>query len=194
MQHDPKCFNKAPHWDFSQEIANQYNHGSDIAVDIAKYILEQGYHAYGHGGPEAGEFLLTPAAIQAGMGELGKHGNLINPKLGANFRIGCVYTTMPLIHNQPNVFGVDDFCSRCQVCTKGCPPKAISDGKKMVRGEEKYYVDFDKCMPYMTDNFGCGICLKICPWTKEDVALRLIEKYQKRKVKPNFSKKEISLN
>lgn len=180
VQHSPEAFNKAPHWDFSKEIANQYNNGSDIAVNIANYILEQGYHAYGHGGPEAGEFLLTPAAIDAGIGELGKHGSLINPKLGGNFRLGAVYTTMPLQTNSPTVVGIDDFCQKCQVCTKACPPKAISDSKKMVRGVKKFYVDFEKCMPYMTDNFGCGICLKVCPWGKETVANRLMEKYNKR--------------
>lgn len=183
VQHNPECFNKAPHWDFSQEIANQYNHGSDIAVALTQFILSQGYHAYGHGGPEAGEFLLTPAAIEAGIGELGKHGSLINPKLGGNFRLGCVYTTMPMQANSAQVFGVDDFCARCQVCTKACPPQAISDGKKMVRGVEKFYVDFEKCMPYMTDNYGCGICLKVCPWSNEKIAFKLMEKYQKRQQK-----------
>lgn len=183
VQHDPECFNKAPHWDFSKEIANQYNHGSDIAVDLSKFILDKGYRAYGHGGPEAGEFLLTPAAIEAGIGELGKHGSLINPKLGGNFRLGCVYTTMPLKMNYSQVFGVDDFCARCQICTKACPPQAISNGKKMVRGVEKYYVDFEKCMPYMTDNYGCGICLKVCPWANEKIALKLMAKYQKRSQK-----------
>lgn len=185
VQHNPDAFNQAPHWDFSKEIANQYNNGSDIAVNISNYILSQGYHAYGHGGPEAGEFLLTPAAIEAGIGELGKHGSLINPKLGGNFRLGAVYTTMPLQTDSPMVVGVDDFCQKCQVCTKACPPKAISDGKKMVRGVKKFYVDFEKCMPYMTDNFGCGICLKVCPWSKEKVATRLMEKYQKRMSKLN---------
>lgn len=183
VQHDHTCFNKAPHWDFSKEIANQYNRGSDIAVDLAKFILDKGYHAYGHGGPEAGEFLLTPAAIEAGLGELGKHGSLINLKMGSNFRIGCVYTTMPLAVDTPKVFGVDDFCSKCQICTKACPPLAISEEKQMVRGVKKFYVDFDKCMPYMTDNFGCGICLKVCPWSNENIAKNLAMKYEKKQAK-----------
>lgn len=180
VQHDKECFESSPGWAFSKEIANQYNQGSDVSVQLAEWILEQGYHAYGHGGPEAGEFTLTPAAIEAGIGELGKHGSLINPKLGANFRLACVYTTLALEEDQSPEFGVDDFCMRCQICTKSCPPGAISDGKKMVRGTEKFYVDFDKCMPYMTDNYGCGVCLRVCPWSQEKVVEKLFRKQQKR--------------
>lgn len=183
VQHDPACFNQAPGWAFSKEIAHKYNDGSDIAVKLSKWILGEGYNAYGHGGPEAGEFVLTPVAISAGLGELGKHGSLINKKLGPNFRIGCVYTTLPLQTNQEEVFGVDDFCSKCQICLKECPPNAISNEKKMVRGVEKFYVDFDKCMPFMTDNYGCGICLKVCPWSNDKTASTLIDKYIKRKAK-----------
>jgi len=183
VQHEEECFEQAPAWDFSKEIANRYNCGSELAVKTAHWVLGQGYHAYGHGGPEAGEFLLTPAAIEAGLGELGKHGSLINPELGANFRIASVYTTMPVAIDKPEDFGIDDFCMRCQICTKACPPQAISDGKKMVRGVEKFYVDFDKCMPFMTDNYGCGKCLVVCPWNNEKVANNIMRKYHKRLAK-----------
>ena len=180
VQHDKACFQSAPSWAFSKEIANQYNQGSDLAVTVAHWLLKSGYHAYGHGGPEGGEFLLHPLAIEAGIGELGKHGSLINPKLGANFRLACVYTTLPLENDTAVEFGIDDFCTHCQICTKACPPNAISNGKQMVRGVEKFHVDFDKCFPYMTDHYGCGICLKECPWSREDVVEKLYRKQQKR--------------
>ena len=194
VQHDPECFQSAPAWAFSKEIANQYNQGSDVAIQLANWILDQGHHAYGHGGPEAGEFTLTPAAIEAGIGELGKHGSLINPKLGGNFRIACVYTTLQLEQDRAPDFGIDEFCMKCQICTKACPPQAISDGKKMVRGTEKFYVDFDKCMPYMTDNYGCGICLRVCPWSKEKIVEKLFRKQQKRTFGRDFSADLIAID
>jgi len=180
VQHEKESFQSAPSWSFSREIANRYNYGSEVAIKVAHWILDKGYHAYGHGGPEAGEFLITPAAIEAGIGELGKHGSLINPKLGGNFRIACVYTTLKLEPDSSAEFGIDDFCTRCQICTRECPPGAINDVKKLVRGEEKFYVDFDKCFPYMTDNYGCGICLKVCPWSNENIVEKVFQKQQKR--------------
>lgn len=180
VQHEKESFESSPSWAFSKEIANQYNQGSNVAIAVANWILDKGYRAYGHGGPEAGEFTLTPAAIEAGIGELGKHGSLINPKLGANFRIACVYTVLELESDHEAEFGIDDFCMRCQICTRECPPDAISDGKKMVRGVEKFYVDFDKCFPYMTDNYGCGICLRVCPWSQENIVEKVFRKQQKR--------------
>jgi len=194
VQHDKEDFESSPSWAFSKEIANQYNQGSDVAIQMAHWLLDKGYRAYGHGGPEGGEFVLHPLAIEAGIGELGKHGSLINPKLGSNFRIACVYTTLELEVDSKPEFGIDDFCSKCQICTKACPPKAISNGKKMVRGEEKYYVDFDKCFPYMTDHYGCGICLRECPWSKEKVVEKLYRKQQKRLFKNEIDPNIIAID
>ncbi len=28
----------------------------------------------------------------------------------------------------------------------------------------KWYVDFDKCIPYFTKTHGCTICIEVCPW------------------------------
>jgi NAD-dependent dihydropyrimidine dehydrogenase PreA subunit len=30
---------------------------------------------------------------------------------------------------------------------------------------EKWYVDFDRCIPYFVKTFGCGICIQVCPWS-----------------------------
>jgi hypothetical protein len=34
------------------------------------------------------------------------------------------------------------------------------------RGEQKWYVDFDKCIPYFVKTFGCAICIEVCPWSE----------------------------
>jgi epoxyqueuosine reductase QueG len=36
----------------------------------------------------------------------------------------------------------------------------------MVRGESKWYVDFDKCIPYFVKTYGCAICIEVCPWSE----------------------------
>lgn len=45
---------------------------------------------------------MIPHAHAAGLGELGKHGSLISPELGPNFRLGMVTTDLPLAENSPS--------------------------------------------------------------------------------------------
>jgi len=77
-------------------------------------------------------------------------------------------------------FGIDDFCSRCRVCENACPPFAIADEKQMVRGVEKWYVDFDKCIPFFAATSGCAICIAVCPWSLPEVGLNLENKLARR--------------
>ncbi len=164
------------------EVAEKYNKGARAAAAMSNWIRSHGYIAKPHVGPWAGSITLTPAAIEAGFGELGDHGNLINDQYGSSFRLSAVSTDLPLVADGPRQFGADEFCSRCQVCINACPAGAISDEKKWVRGIKKYYVDFDKCVPYFNETHGCGICLAVCPWSKPGRAEKLAVKMQRRKM------------
>jgi epoxyqueuosine reductase QueG len=84
----------------------------------------------------------------------------------ADIRLATVLTDLPLQTDNPVDIGVDDLCDGCQRCTRDCPADAISDGKEMVRGIEKWYVNFDRCVPYFSKTYGCGICIQVCPWSK----------------------------
>ena len=112
---------------------------------------------------------------------MGKHGSIINRQLGSSLRLAGVTTDLPLIADAPDVFGADDFCLSCQICTNACPPDAIFRDKQTVRGEEKWYVDFDKCMPYFAQQWGCGICIAVCPWSRPGTAPKLAEKMSRRR-------------
>lgn len=165
------------------EVADKYNTCARIARNISNMILSSGYNTKVFPGPMATALNMIPAAIQAGLGELGKHGNMINQELGSNFRLSAIATDMPLEFDQPLDFGSADFCLSCQICTKNCPPGAISDEKQMVRGTLKWYVDFDKCIPYFGEAMSCGICMSTCPWSKPGTAPRLAVKMTKRKLR-----------
>jgi epoxyqueuosine reductase QueG len=123
---------------------------------------------------------MIPHAIECGFGELGKHGSIINKEFGSSFRLAAVLTDIPLTPTARVSYGVDDFCSRCQVCSNACPPDAILPGKVSVRGVEKWYVDFDKCIPFFNENFGCGICIAICPWSTPGRGPRIVEQLIRR--------------
>jgi epoxyqueuosine reductase QueG len=145
------------------ETMRAYMEITRTVVALAEHIRSLGWRARAYG--EAADILHIPLAIDAGLGELGKHGSLICKEFGSSMRIATVLTDMPLSHDGPVDIGVDDLCLGCRRCTIDCPVDAIADHKQMVRGIEKWYVDFDKCAPYFTHTVGCGICIEVCPWT-----------------------------
>ena len=58
--------------------------------------------------------------------------------------------------------------------------KAIGPEKVTVRGENKWYVNFDKCIPFFNEHFGCGICIVVCPWSKPGRGPRIVEQLKRR--------------
>lgn len=163
------------------EVADKYNNAARAAREIGNMVLAAGYAMKTFPGPMATALNMIPAAIAAGLGELGKHGSMINREFGSNFRLSAVATDMPLAFDSPDDFGADGFCMSCQICSRVCPPDAIFDQKQMVRGDMKWYVDFDKCIPYFGEAMSCGICIAKCPWSAPGTAPRLAEKLSRKR-------------
>jgi epoxyqueuosine reductase len=170
----------APAHESNREVLDQYNRGHRAAMKLADWLREQGWAAECHQAFIASPVAMIPAAIAAGFGELGKHGSIINRKHGPRIRLGYVITDLPLVAGKPDELHVDDFCLNCKLCTRECPPDAIFSDKQLVRGVEKWYVSFDKCVPYFNDTFGCNICIKVCPFSRPGVSAPLFDKIKKR--------------
>lgn len=162
------------------DVGDQYARGTRASYALANWIRSQGYGAQPYPGPSADALLLIPPAIASGLGELGKHGSMISREFGAGFRLAGVTTDMPLVSTRPDRFGGDEFCLSCQICTRACPPAAISEQKQLVRGEERWCVDFDKCIPYFAESASCAICIAVCPWTVPDVRPKLLATMARR--------------
>jgi epoxyqueuosine reductase len=162
------------------DVGDQYARGTRSSFAVANWIRAQGYKAKAFPGPMADALLLIPAAVASGLGELGKHGSLISPRFGAGVRLAGVTTDMPLVTTKAEPFGADEFCRNCQVCTRACPPGAISEQKQMVRGVERWYVNFDKCIPAFTELAGCAICIAECPWTRPSARPKLLATMARR--------------
>ncbi len=180
VAHDYDKISDAPALKSGAEVIRQYGRGIKAAKQIAGWIRKRGWDAEPHGGPMAGPLLLIPPAIECGFGELGKHGSIINREYGSSFRLAAVLTDIPLVPTARETYGVDDFCSRCQVCANACPPEAILPEKVPVRGEVKWYVDFDRCITFFNETFGCAICIAVCPWSIPGRGPRIVEQLQRR--------------
>jgi ferredoxin len=180
VAHEYENIRTAPQPTAAAEVVRQYGRGNFVAKAVASAVRSLGHEAVPHGGPLAGPMLLIPPAIECGFGELGKHGSIINRTFGSSFRLASVLTDLPLLQDREDAFGADDFCLHCRVCAQECPPDAIAHEKQLVRGVRKWYVDFDKCLPYFNETMGCGICIAVCPFSRPGVAPNLVDKLRQR--------------
>ena len=183
VEQDYERMSHAPEQLAGAEVLTQYCRAIAAARALAGHIREQGWEAEPHGSPTPATFTMIPAAIAAGIGELGKHGSLINRRYGANFRLSAVLTDLPMTVDAPDTFGVDEFCMSCRVCEEVCPPQALSPDKQMVRGVERWYVDFDRCQPFFNEHLGCSICTTLCPWSQPGVGQNLLRKMAARRAR-----------
>ena len=49
-----------------------------------------------------------------------------------------------------------------------------------MRGVERWYVDFDKCIPFFVEAASCGICIADCPWTRPSTRPKLLATMARR--------------
>lgn len=108
-------------------------------------------------------------ALRAGLGWVGKHTNLIHPKMGSWYFIGEIILDIELEYDGP----IRDHCGTCTRCIDACPTDAL----------QPYQIDSNKCISYLTielrENmpaelsgategwaYGCDICQEVCPWNR----------------------------
>ena len=126
----------------------------------------------GRGFVDSAPVLERAWAQKAGLGWIGKNGNLINKKQGSFFFIASLITDLNL---NADASIAKDYCGTCTRCIDDCPTDAILPNK---------VVDGSKCISYFTielkdtlipekmkgkfDNwlFGCDVCQDVCPWNR----------------------------
>ncbi len=181
VQHDYTQIAQAPDVPSGAEVLRQYGRAAAAAKAVAGWLRTEGWQAEPLTGPMTSKVAMIPPALACGFGELGKHGSIINPEFGASFRLSAVLTDAPFEPTPPREFGIDAFCQSCRICEDACPPEALFAEKQTVRGTEKWYVDFDKCLPFFNQTHGCAICIAECPWSRPGIGLNLAAKLARRR-------------
>jgi epoxyqueuosine reductase len=181
VAHDYDLIAQAPASRAGNEVLYQYLRAVRAAKDLAGWLRRMGHDAEPVTGPMTGSLALIPPAIACGFGELGKHGSIINREMGSSFRLSAVMTDAPIPMTAPDALGVDDFCTSCRICEDACPPEALFADKQLVRGEVKWYVDFDRCLPFFNQHQGCAICIAVCPWSRPGIGPNLAAKLASRR-------------
>ena len=139
---------------------------------LAEFIRGLGYQAI----PAANDTALSiPLAVDAGLGQLGRHGLLINSKVGSRCRISKIFTDLPLETIGAVDFGITEFCNACQKCVPKCGTGAITKGDRSLEpldesnatGVLSWKVDAKKCMTFQNRvGTTCSTCVRRCAWTK----------------------------
>jgi reductive dehalogenase len=151
---------------------------------MAKFIKVLGHKAMSCSTNDVA--ITIPMAMHAGLGDIGRHGMVIAPRLGAGIRLSKVLTSLPLEPDGPIDFGVTEFCETCKVCAERCPSQAIPHGKRTAEahnlsnapGGLKWPVDAEKCIrQWARQSKPCTICISVCPFTKPDTPFHRLARW-----------------
>jgi len=135
------------------------------ALLVAEHIQKQGHRSLAIAASQIIDWEKQRAHLShkhvgraAGLGWFGRNNLLVNPELGARFRLVTALTDMPLEPDAP----LDRGCGPCRACLAACPAAAI----KETREAFDHLACFDKLKEFRkkgyTTQFICGICVRDC--------------------------------
>ena len=167
MEMDKQRIETAPSLDAEKAVIEIYRDLGRIANKGADYLRKHGYSAHA-GHPLMGLTLYPPLAQMAGLGWMGANGMLVTPEHGPRVRLGTIFTSienLPFSTENEHQW-VEEYCRACQICVRKCPPEAILPEPERHQNGQITYVINERCFPYFCDNYGCSVCIAVCPFSR----------------------------
>jgi reductive dehalogenase len=174
VEMDREMVDSAPRSPTVMESARQYLSSGVMAVQLADTIRRLGYRARAH--IDGNYRVICPlVAKDAGLGEIGRMGLLMTPRLGPRVRIAVVTTDLPLVpDSSERDLTVIDICRRCLKCADACPSRALSFGspESDEKGVVRWRVDAEACFTLWAKlGTDCARCMSVCPYSHPDNVL-----------------------
>ncbi|MFO8022336.1 MAG: reductive dehalogenase domain-containing protein [Perlabentimonas sp.] len=167
VEMDAKNVQSAPSSSIVFESSQQYLNSANIALQISTFLKNLGYDSRAHIDGDY-ELICPLVARDAGLGEIGRMGLLMTPKLGPRVRIAVVTTDAPLVSDKyyadPTIV---EFCQFCKKCAECCPSKSIPmDKMKEIKGVKRWQINSELCYQYWCiSGTDCGRCISVCPFS-----------------------------
>jgi ferredoxin len=182
---DVDMIKSAPALPVVMESSRQYVEAAKIANIIAAYIRYFGYAARAHIDGNY-QLMCVPAALDAGLGTLGRIGLLMHPVYGPCMRISAVTTELELPPTTNtknshtwNLRTINHFCDICKKCADNCPTQSICKGEEpSSRGFRHWSITQETCYSYWkTIGTDCGFCIRVCPYTKPNTLMHKLVRF-----------------
>ena len=167
VEMDHELISTGPQAPAVMESAQQYLKSGMIATQLVLTLRNLGYEATTH--IDANYDVICPlVARDAGLGEIGRMGLLMTPKLGPRVRIAVVTTDAPLLCDKPGYDNtVIDFCMICKKFARVCPSSSIPyGGRESHPGGFRWQINQESCFTYWCQaGTDCGRCMAVCPYS-----------------------------
>lgn len=183
-------------------VISKYAYGADyhfVVKDklniLLQYIKDNFGNVSGRAFVDSAPILEREWAKKAGLGWIGKNGNLINKKHGSFFFISELIIDLELEYNTKLA---KNYCSKCTLCIDACPTQAIV---------KPGVINASRCISYLTIElrddipeefagkmknrvFGCDICMEVCPFNKKNLKPHNEESFKASEELLNLTKDE----
>lgn len=160
---------------YAEEYTRLNRRINEISLELAAAIREAGRRALALAASERtddvhlrGDFPHKTAGTRAGLGWVGRHGQLITRPFGPWVRLGTVFTDLDL---QPGKPFTRSFCGGCRACVVACPAGALKGAAWKPGLPREAILDAAACDRFKRQHYAhlnqgrnCGICAAVCPY------------------------------
>ena len=159
---------------FDSSILNAKYKLEQILKDIEFALIEEGISYYIPPVAQQNEeelkalFSFKYAAVNAGLGWIGKNDVLITEEYGPRVRLSAVLIDYPFEYGNKIT---ESQCGSCTKCVDICPYKALTGAKWDIHTLRSDLIDYHLCnqkrSAYIKSHGrknACGLCMVVCPY------------------------------